>query len=876
MRKLMALLLSTALLFSVASVSMAATLEENVVFTLSGLGIIEPDTETEGTVTRAEFAHIIVGLLGMGNSAGAAASVNYYADVNPQSAYAGDIALLTQLGIMHGMGDNTFEPNGLVSYEQAVKVLVVCIGYDQVALSGGGWPNGYIAVATKNGMLKNVNTDYPLSKMDLYTMIYNTLDVKLLSEVIFKNGESTLEKSGETLREKIIAGSEYELYKGTGVISANSFTYTEAPIADLADDEVVIDSVIFKIGKTNAYDLLGHQVNYYARDLGGEYELISVQPVEHKESVEITAEDFGAKSGNTISYMNEIGKGAKLDLSSDVKVIYNGCRVLYPADNIYEIEDGTITFFDNDKQGGYELVLINEYVNAIAEKLEANQLWFASDAKYNGASSLYVDPENEAVKMYVTDADGNKIESFDGKRTVSIFRDADATRYRVVVSDAVMTGEVETMDDETVSINAAEYGVASTAAGKMKFGQNYTFYVDYMGKIAFAESEVKENYAYILDYGKNGALSGMQAKLLIPGTVDFGVEVNEEDVTDTSRIPFLVLENKDVIILNFAKNVKVGDEKCTQDELMKLLGDSGMRVISYDLNADGEITKIVPLSNYGGDLGRRLQYNVYDKVFGGFEYIKGFAIDNTTQVITVPNGIADDDDYFVKVNITVANNNVGYQVAGFDYDENTKKAKLLVAYADMDASQARDVSFTSSIASMVTKVNHIKDEETDTFEPVVEILKAGEKHTFDLVEEGPKNTALSKLKKGDLVSYITNKNDLLENALIIRSIPQLGEDLRYVSNSGGYTETFGTAGQIETDEVDSLNKILVTTLDVVSGGVTYSYNIPQTNKPPVYIYDRLNKSIEFGKITDIRPDGDRVYILERTSDSLVRAIVLVR
>ena len=135
MRKLMALLLSTALLFSVASVSMAATLEENVVFTLSGLGIIEPDTETEGTVTRAEFAHIIVGLLGMGNSAGAAASVNYYADVNPQSAYAGDIALLTQLGIMHGMGDNTFEPNGLVSYEQAVKVLVVCIGYDQVALS---------------------------------------------------------------------------------------------------------------------------------------------------------------------------------------------------------------------------------------------------------------------------------------------------------------------------------------------------------------------------------------------------------------------------------------------------------------------------------------------------------------------------------------------------------------------------------------------------------------------------------------------------------------------------------------------------------------------------------------------------------------------
>lgn len=52
---------------------------------------------------------------------------------------------------------------------------------------------------------------------------------------------------------------------------------------------------------------------------------------------------------------------------------------------------------------------------------------------------------------------------------------------------------------------------------------------------------------------------------------------------------------------------------------------------------------------------------------------------------------ASDDDLNVKVNITVANNDVGYRVEGYDFDEESKKARFLVAFASMDAAQVTDV-----------------------------------------------------------------------------------------------------------------------------------------------------------------------------------------
>ena len=76
--------------------------------------------------------------------------------------------------------------------------------------------------------------------------------------------------------------------------------------------------------------------------------------------------------------------------------------------------------------------------------------------------------------------------------------------------------------------------------------------------------------------------------------------------------------------------------------------------------------------------------------------------------------------------------------------------------------------------------------------------------------------------------------------------------------------------------MDSLSYVLVTRLTLLSGGVEYNFNIPQRNKPPIYIYNGELKTVEKGSLEDIIPGSDKAYIMEKSGSKQIRALVLVR
>ena len=89
--------------------------------------------------------------------------------------FSGYVNWAYQRKIIGGMGDGTFQPDGTLTYAQAIKMYVVASGVDD---SGYSYPNDYIAKATELGILNNVyygNPNDGASRGNIAVMGYNKL-----------------------------------------------------------------------------------------------------------------------------------------------------------------------------------------------------------------------------------------------------------------------------------------------------------------------------------------------------------------------------------------------------------------------------------------------------------------------------------------------------------------------------------------------------------------------------------------------------------------------------------------------------------------------------------------------------------------------------
>ena len=92
----------------------------------------------EGSVTRAQFTKIICYALSMGSITYSDAEKSIFTDVAPEHWAANNIVTGYKQGIINGMGDGTFAPEAGVNYEQAVKMVVCALGYTESEANAKG------------------------------------------------------------------------------------------------------------------------------------------------------------------------------------------------------------------------------------------------------------------------------------------------------------------------------------------------------------------------------------------------------------------------------------------------------------------------------------------------------------------------------------------------------------------------------------------------------------------------------------------------------------------------------------------------------------------------------------------------------------------
>ncbi len=169
--------------------------------TMAALGVIKGrdngQYDPAGNISRAEMAKIICVMLNGGEDpAWGSGMQTTFTDT--QNHWAKNyIAYCANKGIIAGLGDGTFNPNGLVTGAQAAKMMLVALDYDPdiFKLVGAKWEDNTNDIATSKGLYKSIkglNTSAPLNRDNAAQMAYNCLEARPMVrsfDKVASNGE---------------------------------------------------------------------------------------------------------------------------------------------------------------------------------------------------------------------------------------------------------------------------------------------------------------------------------------------------------------------------------------------------------------------------------------------------------------------------------------------------------------------------------------------------------------------------------------------------------------------------------------------------------------------------------------------------------------
>ncbi|MDI6706978.1 MAG: S-layer homology domain-containing protein, partial [Bacillota bacterium] len=377
---------------------------EEVATKLGALGLMIGDDRgfrPNDSITRAEFATIVVRALGLESAAKFSTSATKFTDVNEAHQWAwGYINVAVEQGVIIGYGDGKFGPMDPVTYEQAITMLVRALGYEPAVV--GGYPAGFLAKAAELGITDDVTvtTGAGAPRGAVAQMLDNSLEVELMMRDTY----------GDT--------AEYKAKEGTSLLVTKMGTkvYKEKEVTEVnkEDREIVIDGDTLKVADGIALDGLLN--------------------------AKVTAWKYNSK----IVY-----------ITTDSKVIYDS---IDDADNA--TAGDKIKLYNAAKT--YKTTIAAEDVNAMADGQYGK--FIVNDSKITEAV-LYDMAYVKGGMVTSVDASKEEIKYFVGTGSTRTLRLADADDIVVVKDHKVASlDDIEENDVIFVSKSGDEYFIVVTSA----------------------------------------------------------------------------------------------------------------------------------------------------------------------------------------------------------------------------------------------------------------------------------------------------------------------------------------------------------------------------------------------------------------------------
>lgn len=453
---------------------------------LGDLGIVsgygDGSFGANNTITRAEFARIIVSALGKETEAKSMGFTSAFFDVAISSSWCAPyVNYVSSQNIVLGYPDGSFQPNKAISFAECLTIILRVLDYKEDTV-GYYWPNNYVDAARALGISDEMNYSAadPITRGDAALMI----DRALFSDLNGQENKTLLEKAGYTVvRDVVVVDSENG---GKDVRLSDSKTYSSkmtlaAKVGLFADYAVIDKSSNLVALKSDADSAVTEQMSVYVN----------------------------AVTDNTISYISN-GKTGSYTFTSGFEVYSDGTKQTFSQAKT-GIKAGTdITFYGEG--GGWSFAVIggDDVEPVIARRnytiadtnLEGIDINTAGLTVYrDGKAAVISDIEVNDVVYYNTRSNVMDVYS---KKVTGIYYDAKPSKSFV----------------ESVTVGGRSYEIGYDAAakalganvGSFEIGERVTLLLGKDGKAVFATEltdAVYENYGVVAGTGTRIAESGL-------------------------------------------------------------------------------------------------------------------------------------------------------------------------------------------------------------------------------------------------------------------------------------------------------------------------------------------------------------------------------
>lgn len=791
---------------------------------LGALGIMIGDEggfRPNDTVTRAEFAKIAVYALGLKDVAESSKGVSKFPDVGVDHWANGYINVATAQKIVIGHDTGLFKPEDVISYQEAITILIRVLGYEPQAKVRGAYPTGYLVTASDIGLTKRATAEAGAGASRGITaqLTYNALTINLMEQVGFGD-DGKYEVVDKTLLKNKLG-----ITKDEGIVTGNSVTRLESS-SSLKKGEVQIGDKVFLAGTSKADQMLGQYVTYYVEtsEDGDETVILAMADKNRNKFITINASDLAEEitkdSASIFYYPDEDSDKEELMLSDKVNVIYND-----KAGELKNPVTGTITLLETTRDDKYDTIFINEYVNYVVDSIST-----ASKKIYdkNGLTALDLNTDNNKnLVVVLVDKNGNevKFESIKEWNILSVYKN---TNYvKAVVSTDSVTGMIteKSSADETVVIGGKEYEIAENLDfADFTLKLEGTFYLDSTGKIAAynARSRLETNYAYLINAGVE---SGLEQDLKIK----------------------IFTANGEVKTLTSADKLKVDGKLYTTIEsafdALKTDGAIKKQMITFETNSEGKISAIeratdktsaFPESfdkdmfalNYKGEglvfkaSGNRL--NIVDQSGSTTGSIK---LTDETIIFNIAENETDIDKMEMGSLKSFVDSST-YNVEVYDIKEDHSAGMIRVTNTVSNGKIESPIAVVEKITSM----NNSEDVLVDKLYAAT----SGEKIELLTEESGilVKNSG-TKLQPGDIIQYTLNAKGEIDGITLLFDISE--KDTEFYKSYGSADEMAIVYGKVTKKFTDTVNVS-------VNGASAINYNVKDAL---VYKFDTTKS----GKLT---------------------------
>ena len=827
---------------------------------LGALGIMVGDAESglfrpDDDILRSEMAKVAVYSIGLEDIANSSMGSTKFPDVPADHWATGAINVADQQGMVVGDDVGTFRPDDGVLFQEAVTIIVRALGYEPAAEERGGYPSGYMYVASSNQLLKGIeaNASAPAKRGDIAQLVFNALTVNLMEQTGFGSNTNYEVVDKTLLYDKLNVEKKYGQIVGTSETTLTGGNTT-------AEDRIMIDTDTYLEGDTNAKQFLGFNVLFYARldKTSDEKTLIVVREQTNKnKSLTINAGDIVNVTGDAASTITVEYWGNKqtdqrtktATIQAQPTYIFNGKFKDTVDISALKMESGNLVLLDSDVNGTYDIVFVNHFKNLVVDTISS--VTGRVTDKYNNGSLVFDENNTEVQYSIIKNNAEITLNDLQEWNVLSYTISDDQNLIKAYVSDASVTGTVNEISENGYRIGESDtlYEKAASYPNEIKLRDRGTFYLDFENKIAAVNTNANagqnqsKNYAYLLGAAMNTNFAT---------TAQFKLYTMAGETT--------VLESANKMRLNET----YGMEPSAVVAALTSGGSVTAQLVVYETNSSGNVTAIETAVDMTASLAPNidvftLNLKQDDVVYKSASSKLGpVTITDDTVIFDIPATAGDDTDKYSIRNKASLSNDSEYNVLVYDLQENyTANAVIITSSTGVAAPE-----------SAITVVDHISETQNENDEYTDKLygyqggeaisLLATDKNV--LIKDGS-----TKLQSGDIIQYKLNSKGEIDGITVLFDITK--KDTEF-----------------STDVTADLTTVYGRAIKKFSGSVNVQVDDTVMNfataDTTVYLYDtsktRDNISVVSPADIELYETGNEARLFVKIYQDVVQEMVIVR